>query len=83
MLQEGLRISQAIFLGLLLTYFETPDPGDTEVTWKEAYIYAAGWTICYALVVFLDNLAFHKSFYYGLKMRVANTSLIYRKVGWY
>ena len=74
--QEGLRIAQALFLGMIVTYFEA---GST-LPWQHAYIYAACWSGCYILVLLLDNLAFHKSCYYGLKMRVASTSLIYRKV---
>ena len=74
--QEGFRIAQAMMLGLLVSYFEV----GSEVTWMEAYLYAMGWGVAYILVTALDNLGFHKKYYYGLKMRVACTSLIYRKV---
>ena len=74
--QEGLRIAQAIFLGLIVSYFEP----DTKLSTRDAYFYAMAWSLAYILVTILDNFGFHKSFYYGLKMRVASTSLIYRKV---
>ena len=75
-LQEAFRIAQAIFLGYLISYFET----ETDAKWSNAYLYAMAWTVTYIIVTILDNLGFHKTFYYGLKMRVACTSLIYRKV---
>lgn len=69
-------MAQAVFLGLLVSYFEP----SSSVTEFEAYLFAMGWSISYILVIIFDNIAFHKSFYLGLRMRVACTSLIYRKV---
>ena len=76
-LQEGLRLAQAVFLGLIISYFEE----GSHMSTFEMYMYALGWSLSYLFIIILDNIAFHKSFYLGLKMRVACTSLIYRKVG--
>ncbi len=77
--QEGLRVAQAIFLGLIVSYIES----SSGITMEQAYYYTLGWTLTYILVTAFDNLGFHKSYYYGLKMRVACTSLVYRKVSFF
>ena len=71
-----MRIGQAVLLGLFLTYFED----DTSVSKQRAYIYGGCLCFVYVLAAILDHVASHHSLYSGIKIRVAVTSLIYRKV---
>lgn len=76
MFQESLRLVQVFVLGELISYFigEYSDP-------TLAYVYAAAVTACYLTVTLLAHPTFHINYMLGMKMRVACTSLMYRKVG--
>ncbi|XP_055536637.1 ATP-binding cassette sub-family C member 4-like [Wyeomyia smithii] len=70
------RVAQPILLGGLVSYFS---PGQTEISEREAYYYAAGVIGCSLVPV----LTFHPFilfiFEVGLKLRVGSSCLIYNK----
>ncbi|XP_064609723.1 ATP-binding cassette sub-family C member 4-like [Liolophura sinensis] len=73
LLEECARVGQAVLMGELIGVFEVSPSGNSLM---DAYIYAAGLGLCYLANIFLD----HQYFHYGYKMKVALTSLIYRKL---
>jgi ATP-binding cassette, subfamily C (CFTR/MRP), member 4 len=52
----------------------------TDVTYDEAWFYAAGIVILQAGNAILVNQYSHKAFHTGMKMKVAACSLMFRKV---
>ncbi|XP_058839979.1 ATP-binding cassette sub-family C member 4-like [Topomyia yanbarensis] len=70
------QVAQPLFLGALVSYFS---PGQTEISEREAYFYAAG-VIFWSLV---PVLTFHPYMLYiseiGMKLRIGSSSLIYSK----
>ncbi|XP_055908743.1 probable multidrug resistance-associated protein lethal(2)03659 [Eupeodes corollae] len=71
-----LRITQPLFLGLLVTYYSVQESPDTIVT---AYLYALGIIVCSALNVLFQHPYMLGTMHVGMKMRVAMCSMIYRK----
>nr|XP_012230327.1 PREDICTED: probable multidrug resistance-associated protein lethal(2)03659 isoform X1 [Linepithema humile]XP_012230329.1 PREDICTED: probable multidrug resistance-associated protein lethal(2)03659 isoform X1 [Linepithema humile]XP_012230330.1 PREDICTED: probable multidrug resistance-associated protein lethal(2)03659 isoform X1 [Linepithema humile] len=69
-----LRLSQPIFLGQLLRYYNT-----TDVDQLHAYLYALGIILCSAVNVFIIHPYMMAILHMGMKIRVACCSLIYRK----
>lgn len=70
-----IRLTQPIFLGLLLDYFR---PG-SETTRESAILYATGLVSLSALSAVSINQFMFGSFSNGMKVRLATCSLIYRK----
>lgn len=71
------RVAQPLMLGGLVSYFS---PGQTQISEREAYYYAAGVIGCSLFPV----LTFHPFILYifevGLKLRIGSSCLIYNKV---
>ena len=63
-------------LGMFLDYFED----DSSTSRPRAFIYGGGMCFAYILAAILDHVGNHHSLYSSIKIRVAVTSLIYRKV---
>lgn len=73
------RLSQPIFLGRVLRYFEQPDGG--EISRQEAILSAAGIVLCSAIFISVNHITLACALRIGFRMRVACTTLMYRKVG--
>lgn len=73
-----LRISQPLLLGGLIRYFSQPADSQ-EITLNMAYMYAGGVIACSGLVVFIAHPYIMALLHLGMKLRVATSSLIYRK----
>lgn len=71
-----LRLGQQILLGNLLLYFRTV----TTITYQNALVYAVGIVLLNGLCALLSNHIMFLSFHYGMKIRIAVCSLVYRKV---
>nr|CAD7450206.1 unnamed protein product [Timema bartmani] len=71
-----LRMSQPLVLGHLLSYFK---PG-SGVTKQEAYISSAVLALIVGLTAIMYNHIVMRSFNLGMRVRVALSSLIYRKL---
>ncbi|XP_072393683.1 ATP-binding cassette sub-family C member 4-like [Diabrotica undecimpunctata] len=69
------RLSQPIMLGNMLSYFK---PG-TETTKEEALWYAGAVVVLNGISALLINQYIMNAFHYGMKVRAAVCSLIYRK----
>ncbi|KAJ6220572.1 hypothetical protein RDWZM_006384 [Blomia tropicalis] len=69
-------ISQPLFLGMVLRYFENPDQG---ITRQNAIFYAVGIIGMMALYVSLNYFCFASSLRIGQRIRVACCTLMYRK----
>uniref|UniRef100_A0A2M4AD22 Putative abc transporter n=1 Tax=Anopheles triannulatus TaxID=58253 RepID=A0A2M4AD22_9DIPT len=71
------RVAQPLLLGELVSYFT---PKQTEISERDAYLYAAGVIACSLLSV----ISFHPFIFYifqlGMKFRVGASCLIYNKV---
>ncbi|XP_055853123.1 probable multidrug resistance-associated protein lethal(2)03659 [Episyrphus balteatus] len=75
-IEVGLRITQPLFLGGLVTYYSVSESPDTIMT---AYLYALGIIVCSALNVMFQHPYMLGTMHVGMKMRVAMCSMIYRK----
>lgn len=74
--QKILKIAGPIFLGQLVRYFVEDSPIST----GDAYLYATGLILC-SLMSSMFNAPFtFMSQVYGMRIRVACTGLVYRKV---
>lgn len=71
-----LRLGQRFLLGYLLQYFRV----HPTITYDEAICYAIGILALNFFSAIFNNHIMFISFHYGLKVRVAVCSLIYRKV---
>ena len=69
------RLSQPLFLGLLITYYAKPVRGDI----SEAYWYSAGIIASSAFNVLFTHGYMLTNLHLGMKMRVSACSMIYRK----
>lgn len=67
---------QVFLIGELVSYFigNLPNP-------VLGYAYAAALAVCYIIITLLAHPTFHTNYILGMKMRVACTALMYRKVG--
>lgn len=72
----GVRLGPPLLLGQLLDYFRP----DSTVTKSEALYYASGIVTLNALSALLLNQYIMRGFHYGMKVRTACCTLIYRKV---
>lgn len=70
------RLIQPILLGQLLSYFTL----STEMTLNEALLYASAMVGCIFLSSLFGSHYLKNSFQHGMKLRVACSSLLYRKV---
>ena len=69
-------MGQPIFLGQLVLYFVEDSPIST----RDAYLYAFGLSLC-AVISSLFNAPYtFMSQVYGMRIRVACTGLVYKKV---
>lgn len=73
---DALRIIQPIFLGLLIGYFNE----ETTTTQKEAFLYALAVCLCSVMSSFLMTPFTFLRQCYGMRVRIACTSLVYDKV---
>lgn len=76
LMQEVLRIGQAILLGELVGYLTSVN---TTTTSTLAYVYAGTFCAAYFLITLLGHPVFHSNYVLGMKMRVACTALLYSK----
>lgn len=67
-------------IGQLISYFIGPDSSTTTADPVLGYIYAVALAVCYITITLLAHPTFHTNYILGMKMRVACTSLMYRKV---
>jgi len=72
------RMCQPILIGKLLAYFNTKGQSKTDL--EHAYIYAAWLTINMLIFIVLYHLTQLEMVHYGMKMRIACCSVIFRKV---
>ncbi|XP_058839985.1 ATP-binding cassette sub-family C member 4-like [Topomyia yanbarensis] len=75
-LETANRVAQVLFLGALVSYFS---PGQTDISERHAYYYAAGVIFCSLVPV----ITFHPFILYifeiGMKLRIGASCLIYSK----
>ncbi|XP_067664014.1 ATP-binding cassette sub-family C member 4-like isoform X1 [Haliotis asinina] len=76
LVEETLRVVQAILMGHFIQMFHTSITGGATLPYPDAYIFGAFLCVVFLVNIFLD----HNFFHHGYRMRVAATSLIYRKV---
>ena len=74
--QDALRIIQPVFVGLLINFFNQ----ETSTTQEEAFLYALAVCLCSLLSSFLMTPFTFLRQCYGMRVRVACTSLVYNKV---
>lgn len=72
------RVFQTLMLGGLLTYFNPEMTNKTDL--KHAYIYASGLLISMLVSMVLFHNTLTQMAHFGMKIRVACCSLIFRKV---
>ncbi|KNC31638.1 putative multidrug resistance-associated protein lethal(2)03659 [Lucilia cuprina] len=77
-LEIGLRVTQPLFLGGLVSYYAKPE-NNTSGDQTTAYLYALGVILCSALNVFFMHPYMLGILHTGMKIRVAMCSMIYRK----
>lgn len=70
------RVVQPYILGLLIWHF---DPR-AESTQSEAYLYASGVIITAILITFITHHCYLGLMEIGMRVRIASSSLMYRKV---
>ena len=76
--QETSRIAAALMMGYLIRYFHSGN----DVSTRDAYLLAGGISACAAIVPVLTHHAyFYRANRMGMRVRVAATALIYKKVG--
>ncbi|XP_038070620.1 multidrug resistance-associated protein 4-like [Patiria miniata] len=68
------KVVQPLMLSQLVLYFSTD-----LVSIRDAYLYAAGITVCSLLTVMCHHVTFFGVARYGMRVRVACSGLIYRK----
>lgn len=66
-----------MFMKICLSYTNSED---TTLSYKDALIYASGLVTLNAFSIVFTSQIGSKGFHYGMKVRVAVCSLIYRKV---
>lgn len=72
------RMSQPIFIGKLLVYFD-PDKSNT-TSLSHAYIYASCLVLNIVTMIFMSHYCQVEMGHCGMKMRVACCSIVYKKV---
>ncbi|XP_055958972.1 ATP-binding cassette sub-family C member 4 isoform X1 [Patella vulgata] len=76
MIEECLRVIQAVLMGYFINIFDVDSKSPDKLRFPDVYIFATFLCIVCLVNIFLD----HNFFHHGYRMRVAATSLIYRKV---
>ncbi|KAM4537961.1 ATP-binding cassette subfamily C member 4-like [Fundulus diaphanus] len=76
--EEAIKVTQPVFLGQVIRYFETYDQNDTAALYKTLG-YAAGLSICTIGLAVIHHLYFYYVQRAGMKIRVAMCHMIYRK----
>ncbi|XP_019893676.2 probable multidrug resistance-associated protein lethal(2)03659 [Musca domestica] len=77
-LEIGLRVTQPLFLGGLVSYYAKPENnGSSDLS--TAYLYALGVILCSAVNVLFMHPYMLGILHVGMKIRVAMCSMIYRK----
>lgn len=71
------RVSQPLFLGIVLRYFENPNG---ETSQKQAIFSAVGIILCSAIFVSVNHITLACALRIGFRIRVAACTLMYRKV---
>ncbi|XP_073846051.1 multidrug resistance protein 5 isoform X1 [Musca autumnalis] len=77
-LEIGLRVTQPLFLGGLVSYYAKPENNDSSDL-STAYLYALGVILCSAVNVLFMHPYMLGILHVGMKIRVAMCSMIYRK----
>ncbi|XP_013098645.2 probable multidrug resistance-associated protein lethal(2)03659 isoform X1 [Stomoxys calcitrans] len=77
-LEIGLRVTQPLFLGGLVSYYAKPQNNNSSDL-STAYLYAMGVILCSAVNVLLMHPYMLGILHVGMKIRVAMCSMIYRK----
>lgn len=72
------RLSQPMFLGIVLRYFENPVNG--EVSRAQSVLCAGGIVLCSAVFISVNHINLACALRIGFRMRVACCTLMYRKV---
>ena len=67
---------QPVFLAKLLVFFNTGE----SLTNNDVYYWAAGLVLCLIIHGIIFNLCLHEMTHMGMKIRVACTTMIYRKI---
>lgn len=73
-IEFGLKVTQPLFVGGLVTYYMQPDGNISEAYW-----YAGGVILCSALNVLTQHAFMLGQFHCGMKIRISLISIIYRK----
>ncbi|XP_063281818.1 ATP-binding cassette sub-family C member 4 [Pelobates fuscus] len=76
-IEESVKVIQPIFLGNVVSYFESNDPSEADLA--DAYINAAALSVCTLLFAVLHHLYFYHVLRAGMKLRVAMCHMIYKK----
>uniref|UniRef100_A0A3Q2CNF4 Multidrug resistance-associated protein 4 n=1 Tax=Cyprinodon variegatus TaxID=28743 RepID=A0A3Q2CNF4_CYPVA len=76
--EETIRVTQPVFLGKVIEYFENYDP-DNKTALYETLGYAAGLSICTIGLAVIHHLYFYYVQRAGMKIRVAMCHMIYKK----
>ncbi|CAH1738400.1 unnamed protein product [Aphis gossypii] len=76
-ISEIIKMCQPILIGKLLAYFNTKGQNKTDL--EHAYFYAAWLTINMLIFIVLYHLTQIDMVHYGMKMRIACCSVIFRK----
>lgn len=77
-IEEAIRVTQPLFLGQVIRYFENYDPNDRTAL-NEALGYAAGMSVCTIGLAVIHHLYFYYVQRAGMKIRVAMCHMIYKK----
>lgn len=80
--QEVFKVVQPIFLGKIITYFESYNPEDMTALY-ETLAYAAGMCLCTIGLAVLHHLYFFYVQRAGMKIRVAMCHMIYKKASFH
>ncbi|XP_046668372.1 probable multidrug resistance-associated protein lethal(2)03659 isoform X3 [Homalodisca vitripennis] len=75
LMEVVVKLMQPLFLGGLIEHFRQ----DSEVTKKDAYLYALGIVICSAINIIVMHPYMISIMHVGMKMRLSCCSLVYRK----
>lgn len=74
-------MSQPLFIGALLKYFDPAASKEADL--KYAYLCASGLVLCMLISTLIAHLTYNAILHCGMKVRVACSSIIFRKVHTY
>ncbi|XP_033832973.1 ATP-binding cassette sub-family C member 4-like [Periophthalmus magnuspinnatus] len=78
LVEEIVKVVQPVFLGKIIQYFESYDPGNA-AAFHAALGYAAGLSVCSIGLALIHHLYFYHVQRSGMKIRVAVCHMIYKK----